>query len=148
MFHLRSPYFADLEALPRPIPTSDEIECAEEFLYEAGGSKVVGIGPYVVKFGRQVDLLEGENMLFVAHSTSVPVPLVYALFQDPLHEKSHIVMERISGKTLKSEWPFLNNTQKEAIATKLGSLLRELRSLPSPGGYCSLSNRPLLDNVF
>jgi hypothetical protein len=42
MFPLRFPYFANLEALPRPIPTSDEIECSEEFLYEAGGSKVVG----------------------------------------------------------------------------------------------------------
>ena len=148
MFPLRFPYFADLETLPRPIPTSDEIECSEEVLYQAGGSKVVGIGPYVVKFGRQVDLLEGENMLFVAHSTTVPVPLVYALFRDPLREKSYMVIQRITGNTLKSEWPSVSNIQKEAIATKLGSILRELRSLPSPGGYCSLSNRPLLDNVF
>ena len=101
-----------------------------------------------MKFGRQVDLAEGENMLFVAHTTSVPVPLVYALFQDTLHDKSYIVMERITGNTRKSEWPSLSNAQKEAIATKLGSLLKGLRSLPSPGGYCSLSNRPLLDNVF
>jgi thiamine kinase-like enzyme len=57
-------------------------------------------------------------------------------------------MERITANTLQSEWPSLSNTQKEAIATKLGSFLKELRSLTSPGGYCNLGNRPLLDNVF
>ena len=147
MFPLRLPYFTNPEALSVPIPTLDEIECSDELLYEAGGSKVVGVGPYVVKFGRQVDLAEGENMLFVAHTTSVPVPLVYALFRDR-DDKGYIIMERIKANTLKPQWPFLSNTQKEAIATKLGSLVKELRSLPSPGGYCSLNNRPLLDNVF
>jgi aminoglycoside phosphotransferase (APT) family kinase protein len=148
MFPLRLPYFADPEALPRPIPTLNDIESSEELLYEAGGSKVVGIGPYVVKFGPQVDLAEGENMLFVAHTTSVPVPLVYALFRNTHGDKSYIIMARITGNTLKSEWPSLSNIQKEVITTKLASFLKELRSIPSPGRYCSLGNRPLLDAVF
>jgi hypothetical protein len=37
---------------------------------------------------------------------------------------------------------------KGGIATKLGSHMKELRSLPSLGGYCSLGNRSLLDGVF
>ena len=148
MFPVHFPYFANPETLPRPIPTLDEIKHSEELLYESGGRKVVGVGPYVVKFGRQVDLAEGENMLFVAHTTSVPVPFVYALFRDPQDGKGYIIMERILANTLKAQWPSLSNTQRTAVATKLGSLLKELRSLPSPGGYCSLGNRPLLDDFF
>jgi len=87
----------------------------------------------VVKFGRQVNLAEGENMVFVAHTISVPVPLVYALFRDTRDETGYIVMERISANTLKMEWPSLNDTQKGAIATKIWSFLKQLRSLPSPG---------------
>lgn len=57
-------------------------------------------------------------------------------------------MERITANILKSEWPSLSDTQKEAVVTKIRSLLKVLRSLPSPGGYCSLGNLPLLDDVF
>lgn len=148
MFPLRFPYFVDPQTLPRPIPTLDEIESSEDILNEAGGSKVVVVGPYVVKFGLQVELAEGENMLFVAHNTSVPVPLVYALFRDSQNQKSYIVMERIMANTLQSEWPSLSNRQREAITSKIRLLLKELRSLPSPGDYCSLGNRPLLDAIF
>jgi len=147
MFPLRYPYYANPGTLPRPIPTLAEIESSQELLHQAGGSRVVGVGPYVVKFGRQVDLAEGANMVFVSHSTSVPVPFVYALFRDP-EGKGYIIMERITANSLTSEWPSLSDTQKDAVATKLRSLLKELRSLPSPGGYCSLGNRPLLDHVF
>ena len=45
----------------------------------------------MVKFGRQVNLAEGENMVFVAHTTSVPVPFVYALFKDPRDDKGYII---------------------------------------------------------
>ena len=144
MFPLRLPYYA--KSLPLPIPTLDDIERSEDIIHQAAGRKIVGIGPYVVKFGRQVELTEGENMLFVAHTTSVSVPHVYALFKE--NQNGYIVMERIKGKTLESEWPFLIEKQREVIVTKLGSLFKQLRSLPSPGGYCSLDNRPLLDDFF
>jgi hypothetical protein len=147
MFPLRFPYYGNPGALPSPIPTLDEIECSEELLSEAGGTKVVGVGPYVIKFGRQVNLAEGENMVFLAHTTSVPVPFVYALFKDR-DDKGYIIMERITANTLESEWPSLSDTQKKTIATKIRSVLKMLRSLPSPGGYCSLGNRSLLDHVF
>jgi Phosphotransferase enzyme family len=148
MLPLQFSYSVDLQTLPRPLPTLDEIESSGYILNESGGSKVVVVGPYVVKFGHQVDLAEGENMLFVAQNTSVPVPRVYALFRDSQGEKSYIIMERIMANTLQSEWPSLSNTQREAITSKLGLLLKELRSLPSPGGYCSLGNRPLQEAIF
>jgi hypothetical protein len=53
-------------------------------------------------------------MLFVAHTTSVPVPLAYALFKDPRNEKGYIVMERITANTLHVDWPSLSNTPCES----------------------------------
>ena len=57
-------------------------------------------------------------------------------------------MERIEGKGLDSEWGSLGHTEKSAIIHKLRMSFDELRKLKSPGGYCSLGKRPLLDNVF
>ena len=94
------PYFADPESLPRPIPTLDEIRSSEDVIYRTGGRKIVCVGPYVVKFGLQVELAEGENMLFVAHSASVPVPRVYALFKSAEGKEGYIAMERVTGNTL------------------------------------------------
>jgi hypothetical protein len=71
--------------------------------------KVVGVGQhFVVKYGLAVDLMEGEIILFIQEATSVPVPRIYALFKDPITKKAYIVMERIAGKSLDSEWPFLS----------------------------------------
>jgi len=46
----------------------------------------------MVKFGRQVNLAEGENMVFVAHTTSVSAPFVYryALFRGHPDETGYI----------------------------------------------------------
>jgi hypothetical protein len=37
---------------------------------------------FIVKFGQDVDLIEGENMLFVQKTTNVAVPKIYALYTD------------------------------------------------------------------
>lgn len=43
----------------------------------------------------------------------------------------------------------LNHAEKGVIMDKLKMNLDELRGLKSPGGYyCSLGQRPLLDNIF
>lgn len=79
-----------------------------------------------MKYGAQVELIEGENMLLVAHVTSVPVPHVYGLFKDDANKVGYIVMERIAGKCLESELSSLSDTQKEAVVTKLGKYVKEL----------------------
>ncbi|TLD29875.1 putative phosphotransferase enzyme family protein [Venturia nashicola] len=42
----------------------------------------------------------------------------------------------------------LSQGQKDAIATKLREYFDELRRLPTPGGYCSVNNQALLDDIF
>jgi len=71
LFSLHPPYY---DKLLLTAPTLDEIDCSEDVLHSR---KIVGIGLYAVKVGRQVDFTE-EDMLFVAHIPSVCVRHVYA----------------------------------------------------------------------
>lgn len=60
MVLLSLPYYAETATLPPGLPTKDEIEFSQDILVEQDGRNVVGIGQhYVVKYGLQVDLMEG-----------------------------------------------------------------------------------------
>jgi hypothetical protein len=78
------PYFADEASLPAILPTVEEIESATEILNErmsAASGSVVGVGEhFIVKYGAFVNLQEGETMLFLKQSTTVPIPRIYALY--------------------------------------------------------------------
>jgi hypothetical protein len=146
MASISLPYYADAATLPANLPTRDEIESSQDVFCDQFARKVVGVGHYfIVKYGLDVDLMEGETILFIQQETSVPVPRIYALFKDPINNKAYIIMERIVGRNLESEWPLLSQIQKDAIAIQLRASLDEMRKLQSPGGYCKC---PLLDNVF
>jgi hypothetical protein len=67
------PYYA-LD-LPCPLPTDTEIDDAEDIALEYRGRRVVQVRrDFVVKFGKGVNLLEGENLLFVRENTNILVP--------------------------------------------------------------------------
>lgn len=135
--------------LPCPLPSSAEIENAPDISLEYGGRRIVGVGQhYVVKFGLGVNLIEGENMLFVRENTNVPVPRVFALYTDPSTGKNYIVMERITGQSLLSTWPQITTLEKKRILSDLQRYFDELRQLPSPNYFGSFGNRQLLDEIF
>lgn len=143
------PYVADAEILPATLPTVDDIGSAKEIFSDTTGRKVVGVGThFVVKYGIQVDPLEGQTMLLLAQSTLVPVPRVYAIFQTAVQDTTYIVMERIEGSSLDLEWPHMDCASKKAVAFQLRSIFEEMRKLPSPGGYCSVGRRGLPDGLF
>jgi hypothetical protein len=76
MSHYNLPYFADPVSLPGKLPSREDIESDGHLLSKTAGRKIVSVGKhFVVKYGMQVDLLEGENMLFLQQNTLVPVPL-------------------------------------------------------------------------
>jgi hypothetical protein len=140
---------APLHSLPSRLPSQDEIARSSEFFSKRAGCAVVGVGRhYVVKYGSQVDLNEGETMLHVARSTAVRVPQVFALFRDEENEKNYIIMERIHGETLERLWPGLSQAEKEEVSFRLKASMDELRRLPSPGVFCALKCRPLPDVLF
>ncbi|KAF2800996.1 kinase-like protein [Melanomma pulvis-pyrius CBS 109.77] len=143
------PYYANPTTIPAQLPTIEEIGAAQGILSDKLATKVVAIGDhFVVKYGPQVDLLEGETMLFLQNCLSVPVPRIYALFWSPNNKIKFIVMERIKGQDLSLIWAKLDHAAKETLAIKLRSIFTELRQLTSPGGYCSVGHRGLLDGIF
>lgn len=148
------PYRADPAILPAALPAVEEIHSARDVLCEAHRKRVVSVGQdFVVKYGFGIFPLEGEIMLFLRQFTSVPVPVVYAIFQIPHPEHNHIcatyiVMERIQGETLESQWPKMSHAAKETVSLKLRSIFEEMRNLESPGGYCTLGSRGLPDDFF
>lgn len=114
-----------------------------------GNRRVVRVGKhFVVKYGQGVDIIEGENMLFVQSRTTVTIPKVYALYTESDTKTNYIVMENVDGHTLASTWPSLTSQQKETIAAKLRDFYEELRKIPSPGYFGSLGKRHLLDEIF
>ena len=149
MTSIALPYYAEAKTTPASIPTIKDIESSPDVLCDQAGRRVVGVGQHLVaKYVLDVKLIEGETMLFIRQATSVPVPKIYALFQDPKSHKAYIVMERIIGRCLDSEWGSLSRAEKGVIIHKLRMSFDELRKLKSPGRYCSLGKRPLLDNIF
>ncbi|KAK4142339.1 uncharacterized protein C8A04DRAFT_38292 [Dichotomopilus funicola] len=116
------PYYAPANTLPAPLPTVEEILAATEFAgpkmrYETRKIPVLK-GCYAVKYGRDVTLQEGENMLFIERYTNVPIPAEY-----------------IRGRLLHSAWGKLASKEKQAIASQLRRDMDEVRNLPSPGYY-------------
>ncbi|KAJ5899485.1 hypothetical protein N7495_004229 [Penicillium taxi] len=132
-----------------PLPTFTEIENAPDICMISGGRRIVGVGQYFgVKFGPGVNLIEGENMLFVRENINIPVPRIFALYSDPETGKNFIVMERIIGQTLLSAWPHLTTSEKEEILKDLRRYFDDLRKLPSPDYLGSFGKRQLLDGIF
>jgi hypothetical protein len=143
------PYYANPATIPAQLPTIEEIGAARKIISDKSASKIVAIGDhFIVKYGPQVDLLEGETMLFLQKSSSVPVPRIYALFKSPNKEIKYIVMERIKGQDLSLIWTKLDRATKESLKQKLRCIFTELRQLKSPGGYCSVGHRGLPDGIF
>jgi hypothetical protein len=141
------PFYAS--DLPCPLPTDPEIDDAEDIALEYGGRRVVRVGRnFVVKFGKVVNLLEGENLLFVRGNTNILVPQVYALYTNPETGQNYIVMEQIHGETLQSLWSRLTSPEKDSVMTTMRVYFDELRSLPPPDYYGSLGGRSLLDEIF
>ncbi|KAK4148516.1 kinase-like domain-containing protein [Chaetomidium leptoderma] len=143
------PYYAPAELLPAPLPTKAEILASKKRLSAPHETDVFRVGEhYAVKYGRRVNLQEGENMLFVRQSTSIPIPNVYALFTDEATKWSFIVMEYIPGRNLEYTWDKLSPAEKTAIVSQLRQHMDELRSVPSPGHYGGIWGQPIQDFLF
>jgi hypothetical protein len=142
-------YMVDDANLPAKLPTVKEIESATEIFSDIAGRKVVGVGDhFVVKYGIQVNLLEGETQFFLRQATTVPVPRICALFRNADQSNSYIIMERFKGSSLESEWSKMDQASKETVSSKLQPIFEEMRKLETPGGYCSVGHRGLPDGLF
>jgi hypothetical protein len=104
-------------------PTPDDIDGSEVLLNGSTSTRVVRIQEFVIKYGRLVAPIEAHNMLYVAKSTTVPIPKVYAIYQrydEQMGEiVTYIIMQYVQGKTLLSLWSSLDQDRKLSIAHTL-----------------------------
>ncbi|KAI0008357.1 kinase-like domain-containing protein [Xylariaceae sp. FL0662B] len=159
---VKIPYFAPENDLPECLPSYESIVSAKEEAdlgSEHPNRQVVRIGThFVAKYGTNVKLIEGENMMFIREFTNIPVPKVYAMYQvdlvdkdteaklDELPKINVIIMEYTPGNNL---WDLLKHgtlsqVEQDEIAKKLDAQLTEIRSLTADRDimYGTLGGRP------
>ncbi|KAI0904867.1 kinase-like domain-containing protein [Ustulina deusta] len=141
---IKLPYFAPA---PAPLPTYEEIvtRASLEGAVRNPGRTIVKIGKrFVVKYGKRIDFIEGENMLIVRQHTSIPIPTLYAMYQHEPSGNKVIIMEYVAGEVLSDCYYKLNAEQKACVGSQLRWQLSELRTIPSPGFYGLPGGRPYL----
>ncbi|KAM0415782.1 hypothetical protein ACHAPT_013243 [Fusarium lateritium] len=138
---------------PIPLPTPNDIDGSEVLLNQPapGGTRVVRVHErFVIKFGVDVQPTEAQSMLYVAESTTVPVPKVYAIYQsrDKQRIVTYIVMQHVQGITLLNLWGSLDEARKTSIAKTLRTYFDQLRQLEHPGYFGNINGGPPLDDIF
>ncbi|KAG6032752.1 hypothetical protein E4U40_005957 [Claviceps sp. LM458 group G5] len=149
---LQLPYFAPESRLPIPIPAVQDIERDAVVLHEREGRRVVRFSNhFVIKYGLDVSLTEGENMLFVHHTQPLLAPEVFALFSVENAEGgrvNYIIMENVVGDRLDQVWDRLDTPEKCRIAGELRLQIEALRQIPAPGYFGCVGRRPFEENMF
>lgn len=150
LFPLIMPYYQPAEDLPLPLPSVEEIRASQLFFGTRRDDRhIVHVGDhFIVKYGSNVDLIKGENMLFVRQSCNVPVAELYALFHDEATQSDYIIMQFIPGESLASLWESLDDVSKGAITQELRKTFNELRQIPHHDYYGRLGSRAYFDQLF
>ncbi|KAK7413102.1 hypothetical protein QQX98_008050 [Neonectria punicea] len=136
---------------PIPLPTPNDIDGSEILPSKPGGARLVRIQQrFVMKFGVDVQPVEAYNMLYVAKSTTVPVPKVYAIYQRQEKQSiiTYIAMQYVQGTTLSNLWGSLDQARKTSIAKTLRAYFDQLRQLKHPGFFGNINGGPPLDDIF
>jgi serine/threonine protein kinase len=143
----RVPFLRPPSELPAPLPKEKDFLESPSVLLDRSHHRVVAVGThFIVKHGRGVDEIEGQNLLFLERysNASLKIPRLYAMWRMPSSGHLCLVMERIPGENLESVWSALTSLEKSVICAKLKSGIDTLRSLPSPDffGGLGLTNLP------
>jgi serine/threonine protein kinase len=147
-------YYPPADTLPyNGLPSIEDIELGEAINAKPdNGQWIVRVQEhFIIKYGWGVRPLEGFNMLFVSMETDVPIPRVYAIYQNrdsTGRTCSYIIMKYIEGQPLNQCWASLSSGMKESIASQLRASLDQLRSLNQPGYFGSINHGPLHHPFF
>ncbi|KAK7000325.1 hypothetical protein R3P38DRAFT_1844649 [Favolaschia claudopus] len=92
--------------------------------------QVVDIGGgIIVKSGTTRVKQEAKTTKFVARSTNIRVPNIYAVLHDEKFGTSYIVEEKLPGVPLKEVLPHLDDATRTSLANELKGVFRELEVL-------------------
>lgn len=146
------PYFAPSHRLPAPLPSQAAIESSGKVLQEYTGRRVILYDDYyIIKYGANVSLTEGKNMLFVRETQAAPVPEVFALYSttdEQGYTINYIIMEYITGHGLNTIWAHLDSSQKMKFSSQLHLYFEALRKLPTPGYFGCVGKQPFEQSMF
>lgn len=139
--------------IPEPLPTPEEIEDSTDIIKKRCARCIARVGPrYVVKFGTNVDPIEGDNMNFVRQNVpGVRVPTVYAIYQrevTPHTNITYIIMEDVSGHTLDELWDTISIDQKLAVCARLRETFDTLRAARGLGYFGSVNMTKCRDDIL
>ncbi|KAI0484870.1 kinase-like domain-containing protein [Xylariaceae sp. FL0804] len=147
-----SPYYCDVQDLPGPLPTLDEIETAEIILpciWPPSNKRIVVVrGMFVVKYGipRLVDGNEGDALKTLE---AIPtIPKLYAMYT---HQgKNYLVMQLLPGTPLNVLWRDMSEHEKDTVTQQLHSTFARVRSIPSPSPpiFGSVAGGPVPHRFF
>jgi hypothetical protein len=80
-----------------------------------------------VKYGRRINLVEAQTMVFVARHTSLPVPTVHFAFT---HKGcTYVLMERIHGQPIGKTWMQRPPASKLMVLENLKEMVLQMRRL-------------------
>ncbi|KAI8689370.1 APH domain-containing protein [Fusarium sp. Ph1] len=136
---------------PIPLPTPNDMDGSEVLPSNPGGARLVRMQQrFFMKFGVDVQPIEAHNILYVAKSTTVPVPKVYAIYQRREKQSvvTYIVMQFVQGTTLLNLWGSLDQARKTSIAKTLRAYFDQLRQLKHPAFFGNIDGGPPLDDIF
>lgn len=99
-----------------------------------------------VKCGSFTDLVEAQNMMYIAKHTTIPVPKVHLAFR---HQGcTYILMERIHGHCFGRGWLERSPASKLKLLESLKGMILEMRALQKPDSdnlICSVNGGSLYD---
>lgn len=80
-----------------PPPTPKELDGSYVLIHESSGCRLVRVQrKFLIKFGINVDPIEGHNMLYVANSTTVPVQMYnLATWQKKKKKKDYLQLSTL-----------------------------------------------------
>jgi hypothetical protein len=91
-----------------------------------------------VRYGRRIDLVEAQAMVFVARHTILPVPTVHFAFT---HKgRTYILMERIHGQPIGKTWVQRFPASTLAVLEHLKEMVLEMRRLHTNSNLISSVN--------
>jgi hypothetical protein len=145
------PFLKPPDQWPGPIPSEWNILEGTVLHGDASNHRIVAIGEhFVVKHGRGVDEVEGQNLLFLEQHRSdcLIVPKLYAMWYIAATGHLCLVMQRMPGENLEKLWLQLTEEQKSDVCARLKTAFDYLRQLPSPGFYGGIGRTPLPHHFF
>jgi hypothetical protein len=132
------------------LPNMTEIMMSPGFSINRASTGVclLRIGPYAVKIGYGVSIVEGLNLLYVRKKTRINVPTVYAVFRDTRIGMNVIIEDHVKGDLLLTLWPKMHDRGKKVVSGVLQQYVQQLRKLPTKPYFGSLGGRGLRDPLF